>query len=83
MAVEADVYKGVDSPMVMTREYFIEFNCDYDLMMYPFDTQICEMLFQINGIPKQYLKWHVFHIELMLNLLVNLKQKNRPVLNLF
>merc|ERR1711978_99491 len=24
--------------------------------MYPFDTQICEMLFQINGIPKQYLK---------------------------
>lgn len=55
-AVEADVYRGVDSPMVMTREYFIEFNCDYDLIMYPFDTQICEMLFQINGIPKQYLK---------------------------
>jgi len=55
LAVEADIYKGVDSPMVMTREYFIEFNCDYDLLMYPFDTQICQMMFQVNGIPKQYL----------------------------
>jgi len=56
LAVEADIYRGVNSPMVMTREYFIEFNCDYDLLMYPFDTQICEMVFQVNGIPKTYLK---------------------------
>jgi len=55
LAVEADVYRGVDSPMLMTREYFIKFNCDYDLTMYPFDTQICEMIFQVNGIPKTYL----------------------------
>jgi len=55
-AEEADIYEGVNSPMVMRREYFIEFNCDYNLLMYPFDTQVCEMQFQINGIPKQYLK---------------------------
>jgi len=55
IAEEADIFRGVDSPMVMRREYFINFNCDYDLGYYPFDTQICEMVFQVNGIPKQYL----------------------------
>lgn len=55
IAEEADIFRGIDSPMVMRREYFIEFNCDYNLLMYPFDTQICEMVFQVNGIPQQYL----------------------------
>ena len=32
------------------------FNCEYDLRMYPFDTQICLMEFQVNGIPTRYLE---------------------------
>ena len=55
IAEEASIYDGADCPIVMRREYFIEFNCDYNLLMYPFDTQICRMLVQVNGIPKQYL----------------------------
>ena len=31
------------------------FNCVYDLRMYPFDSQICLMEFQVNGIPTRYL----------------------------
>ena len=30
----------------MTREYFVKFNCDFDLLMYPFDTQVCNMQLQ-------------------------------------
>lgn len=54
-AVEATVYRGIDSPIIMEREYYVEFNCDYELSMYPFDTQICKMEFEVNGIPDKYL----------------------------
>ena len=53
IAEEASIYDGADCPIVMRREYFIEFNCKYNLLMYPFDTQICRMLVQVNGIPRQ------------------------------
>ena len=54
-SLEAAVYHGYDVPLIMIREYFIKFNCDYDLLYYPFDTQVCEMQFQVNGIPSHYL----------------------------
>jgi len=54
-STEARIYKGVDSPIIMKREYLVTFNCDFDLRMYPFDTQVCVMEFQINGIPKRYM----------------------------
>ena len=38
-AVEANVYSGVDSNIIMKREYFIDWACDYDLIYFPFDTQ--------------------------------------------
>ena len=46
-AVEALIYEGVDSRIIMTREYFVKFNCDFDLLMYPFDTQVCDMQLQV------------------------------------
>ena len=39
-AVESNRFLGLDSPIIMTREYFVKFNCDFDLLMYPFDTQV-------------------------------------------
>ena len=51
---------GYDVPMIMIWEYFVKFNCNYDLLFYPFDTQICEMQFQVNGIPKHYLDLGLF-----------------------
>ena len=58
-ATEALIYEGDESPIIMKREYLVTFNCDFDLRMYPFDTQVCLMEFQINGIPKRYLKMSV------------------------
>ena len=34
------VSQGSDSPIIMQREYYVIFNCDYELTMYPFDTQV-------------------------------------------
>ena len=38
--VKASVYKGQDGDLIMIREYFIDWTCDYDLLYYPFDTQV-------------------------------------------
>ncbi|XP_023337222.1 uncharacterized protein LOC111708162 isoform X2 [Eurytemora carolleeae] len=59
LAVEARIYRGVDSPIIMKREYLISFTCDFDLHMYPFDTQICQIIMEVNGVPNKYLKLEV------------------------
>lgn len=54
-AIEANIYEGKDSRISMTREYFIDWACDYDLVYYPFDTQVCKMVFDMSGGTKDYL----------------------------
>ena len=42
-AVEANVYEGVKSNILQKREYFTDWTCDYNLLFYPFDTQVCSI----------------------------------------
>ena len=37
----------VDGYIIMSREYFIDWTCDYELVFYPFDTQVCQTLGQM------------------------------------
>ena len=39
-SLEASVYEGVSGYIIMQREYFIDWTCDYELTFYPFDTQV-------------------------------------------
>ena len=45
-ALEANVYKGEESYIIMKREYFIDWTCEYDLLYYPFDTQVQKLTVQ-------------------------------------
>ena len=38
---ESYVYSGDQNPIVLKREYDMTFSCDFDLVLYPFDTQYC------------------------------------------
>ena len=38
--MEANVYEGTSGFIIMSREYFIDWTCDYELVYYPFDTQV-------------------------------------------
>jgi hypothetical protein len=38
---EAFLFGGEDNPVILTREYDLFFSCDFDLAMFPFDTQYC------------------------------------------
>ena len=40
------IFSGSDNALSLTREYSIEWNCAYAYQWYPFDTQVCQMLFR-------------------------------------
>ena len=37
---EGQMYSGADQIIIIDKEYFLEFGCEYDLMSYPFDFQV-------------------------------------------
>ena len=57
--MESNVYEGIKSNILQKREYFIDWTCDYNLLFYPFDTQVCKMTFEIQGGTKDYLQLEV------------------------
>lgn len=40
---EAVIFDGASNSILLRREYFFDFSCDFDLHLYPFDTQVCQM----------------------------------------
>ena len=37
---EGKMYSGADQIIILDKEYFLEFGCKYNLLSYPFDTQV-------------------------------------------
>ena len=46
-ADETRIYKGSENPIFYTRSYSVSFLCDYDLALYPFDTQTCKIVLDL------------------------------------
>ena len=36
------LFSGVENSILLTREYFEDFSCQFELTFYPFDTQVCD-----------------------------------------
>ena len=49
-------FSGRENSMTMTRVYSTSWLCDYDMANYPFDTQICSLLFSPAGISKMFVQ---------------------------
>ena len=47
---------GAQNPISLTREYFQEYSCEFNLLYYPFDTQICEIELSVQGKTENFLK---------------------------
>ena len=43
---ETRSYKGHENPMIFKRSYFKTFQCQYDMSLYPFDTQKCSIIME-------------------------------------
>ncbi len=50
------LFSGRDNAIYLTREYYQEYGCEFDLIYYPFDTQMCEMIFEVQGKTDNYIR---------------------------
>lgn len=41
------LFSGKTNSILMTREYYQEYSCRFNLLYYPFDTQVGEMKFNM------------------------------------
>ena len=37
------IFKGSENALNLTKEYYVEWKCNYAYQWYPFDTQVCRM----------------------------------------
>ncbi|XP_018013295.2 uncharacterized protein LOC108670342 [Hyalella azteca] len=52
---EVSVYQGSDNPLEVSRKYSTEFKCDFDLVLYPFDSQSCDLYLRLLSASQDYL----------------------------
>lgn len=56
LSTEAMLFSGRDNAILLTREYYQDYACNFDLLYYPFDTQMCEMVFEVQGKTDNYVR---------------------------
>ena len=50
------MFSGRRNAIYLTREYYQDYACRFDLIYYPFDTQLCLMIFEVQGKTDNYIK---------------------------
>ena len=48
-------FDGFHNSINLRREYYQDFSCEFILHYYPFDTQLCHMVFSIQGFTKEFI----------------------------
>jgi len=48
-------FSAYENSLNLQREYYQEFACEFDLVYYPFDTQVCHMVFALQGFTKEFI----------------------------
>ena len=54
--VSAGLFSGRTNAIYLSREYYQEYACEFDLTYYPFDTQLCFMVFEVQGKTDNYIR---------------------------
>ncbi|XP_063885586.1 uncharacterized protein LOC135113890 [Scylla paramamosain] len=55
---EVVLYPGEDNRLILSRKYNTLFVCDFDLMLYPFDSQYCDMHLRMLSASSNYLEFN-------------------------
>ena len=51
-----EIFTGFENVIIMSRMYNIDFICDYQLHMYPFDTQTCHIIMVMDNRNEQFVE---------------------------
>ena len=43
------LFSGKTNAIYLWREYYQEYGCEFELLYYPFDTQLCLLVFEVQG----------------------------------
>ncbi|XP_071552922.1 uncharacterized protein [Panulirus ornatus] len=54
---EVELFPGGDNPLIISRKYSTTFICDFNLVLYPFDVQHCDMHLRMLSASKSYLRF--------------------------
>ena len=54
---EIAYYKGSENPLQYWRDFYLRFNCQFELQNYPFDDQVCTILLKIPSKEHQFMKF--------------------------
>ncbi|CAL4084719.1 unnamed protein product, partial [Meganyctiphanes norvegica] len=52
------IYDGGGNTLELTKEMTVSFQCQFDLGMYPFDTQVCSLTFFLDGLDASLVNLH-------------------------
>ncbi|XP_071530491.1 uncharacterized protein [Panulirus ornatus] len=55
---EVELFLGEGNPLIVSRKYSTTFSCDFNLVLYPFDIQQCDMHLRMLSASKTYLKFN-------------------------
>ena len=59
---EAMLFAGANNSVLLVREYYIDYGCNsFNLIYYPFDTQMCTMVFEVQGKTDDYVQLKMDH----------------------
>ncbi|KAK4320578.1 hypothetical protein Pmani_008582 [Petrolisthes manimaculis] len=53
---EMNIFSGLENSMEISQLYTVTYSCDFDLLMFPFDAQVCKMSFLLVSASSLYMK---------------------------
>ena len=78
-------FKGQQNPLILSRFYNTKFICKYNMAWYPFDTQRCSMIFQVDPLFKEFVKLdadqliYTGSVDLMVYFIKNKRMANQLI----
>ena len=67
------LFSGRENSIYLTREYFQEYSCQFDLIMYPFDTQVCKHFIVLHNL------CNIFNFTLFIPIFIQMCQMDFEV----
>ncbi|XP_050688543.1 uncharacterized protein LOC126981492 isoform X3 [Eriocheir sinensis] len=55
---EVEIFSGSCNPLRLSRRYKMRFACEFDLLLYPFDRQTCQVPLLLHSTIRSYVRFH-------------------------